>query len=148
MIIDKNLMVSYPQVLTVTAPSTDVIDLQNARNLGGGNQGSALPAILCLVAVAFAGGTSLQVQLQTSPDNLTWTTEVETPAIPLAQLTLGARLAKFQLPDYSVKQRYLRLNYVIVGTMSGGSAVNAGIVLNPDDVNEGGLYPSGFTVSN
>lgn len=141
MIFDKTLQLSDKQVLTATAPSTNVIDLgvrgtayKHAaplmRNLG---LSDCVPFLVQATA-DFAGGTSLEVQLQTSDDPAFGASDTvaTSGAIPLANLKAGAILmATNYIPSgvagKGVAKRYMRLNYVVTGAMTGGS-VTAGIV--------------------
>lgn len=146
--------VGVPQVLTTTAVSDNVIDLKNARDIGVGDNPAMKLAIFC--AGTFAGGTSLQIQAQSAPDNAgvpgTYVTLAESIAYPLADLLIGRKLFPIDwpaLPDTVAQatfHRFLRLNFVIVGTMSGaGSAIDAKLVLDRQDNRP---YPAGITISN
>ena len=144
MILDKLLMFSIAQPITVTAVSADVIDLQNARDLSVGDN----PAmkVLCQVGTALTGGTSVQVQVQGSTDNTTFYTMAESIANVTAALTAGAELCNMHLPGPNAGQaipRYLRLNYVVAGTYGAGT-VNAGLVL---DKQRNIAYPAGLNVT-
>jgi hypothetical protein len=123
MIYDNNLIFSNSQAITVTAASTNVIDLQGglAINKGtatvfgedvGRGDGVAIPKVAAFVTTAFtAGGAgTLQIQLQGAPDTGagepagtpgTWLTYAETPAagFSLADLVVGAKLAAFDWPQ-------------------------------------------------
>lgn len=141
------------RALTVTATSTNIIDLGIARDIGGGR--GIMPGVNITVLVT-AGGTTptLNVQLQGAPDNGSgspgsFTTMIETGVIVAAQLVKGANF-RFDIP--SVAQlglvaaavepipRFLQLNYVMGGT-SPTITLWAGIVLSDDDP---ALYPPGF----
>jgi hypothetical protein len=126
MILDINTLLSSAQAITVTAPSTFVIDLAgqgvgvadpNIFGQGGGatifgedigiGDGMSPPNLLCVVTTAFtaAGAGTLQVQLQAAPDTGantgtpgTWSTLVQTDAIALASLTKGQKIAEFTVP--------------------------------------------------
>jgi hypothetical protein len=147
MIRDNFLEFSVAQDLTGgTGVSTNVVDMLNARDPGPGNT-----VIIPVTAnVGFTGGTSLQIQLQESVDNSTYVTVEETAAIPLAALTLGNKIATIKVPQrpasLAALPRYMRLNYIVVGTMTAGK-VDAGVVL--DSGSEGATtYPAGVTVTN
>lgn len=133
---DALLMFSNAQAVTATAPSTDTLDLGlpsvNPRSAtgarfvvshGAGNAGDF--ALVCKVGADFVGLTSIDVQLQSSTDNSTWTTVATTGAIPLAKLKAGYEFGFNGLP-LEAKGRYLRLNYVVVGTGTAGN-ITAGI---------------------
>lgn len=129
-----------------------------ARDIGTGDNPSL--ELSALVTTAFAGGTSLQLQLQGAPDNGSgapgsYTTMWTGPAVVEASLLAGVQLANITVPRPAPGQalpRFLRLNYITVGTHSAG-AVEAQIVLDRDDQVVGitGLYsgyPAGITVAN
>lgn len=143
-IIDALNRFSQNQAITTTAVSTNVVDLGAARDIGPGE----FPLqIQCYVTTAFAGGTSLMVQAQGSVDNSTWTTYVESAAIVTAALTAGAKLLPISWPHRgpgNALPRYIRLNYVVVGTMSAG-AVTSDLVLNRRDAT---TYPVALVVTN
>ena len=137
MILDAQNIFSTSQALTATAASTDTIDLGANGDLGRANM-----RFRASVATAFASGTSVQVILQTD-DNSAFSSAVALytgPAIAVASLTAGAVIADIPLP--STTERYLRVNYVVVGTPSAG-AVDAFLVLDtPNQV----TYPDAVTV--
>lgn len=127
--------------------STNVIDQLYARDLGQAKSGVAPVEIFVVVTTAFAGGTSLNIQLQGSTDNITYTTYAESGAIPLAALTLGANLFNVMIPGVQPESgpppRYYRLNYVCVGAMTAG-AVIAGLGATDDNR----YYTPGTVVNN
>lgn len=134
MFVDKQNEFSDSQVVTATAVSTNVIDtLANnngtnpnlVQNLGG-FQGAFL---VVQVDVAFAGGTSLAVSLESdSTANLATspTVHYSSGAIVTANLTAGT-LLMIPLPVGNY-EKYLGCRYTVVGTMSGGGAISAFLV--------------------
>lgn len=144
MILDKELLMSDKQAVTVTAVSTNTIDLGVARDLG--------PAKLELVIdinTAFAGGTSMAFAYITS-DNADLSSPVvvaQTPAIVLASLVSGSEWLRMEIPANSPgsMKRYIGVSYTVVGTMSAG-AVTAGVVLDRqvDTIYASGLNTGGF----
>lgn len=143
MYLDGYLQFSNAQALTTTAASTNVIDMSVARDMG---IGYPLP-IAVQVVTALVGGTSVQVQLQYSADNATWTTLSESRAYLTAELVAGAKLFPGSIParpSNDAMPRYYRLNYVIAGTYTSG-AVTAYIVLDRQDQVS---YPAGINVFN
>jgi hypothetical protein len=133
--------------------SNNVIDLQNARDLGVGDD----PAIkvLAQVMTAFTGGTSLQVSVQGSVDNSTFTTMASGPVILEANLIAGTHLCDLDLPRIAgalpdrpgasqAMPRYLRLGYTTVGT-HGAGALFAALVLDRHDQI---AYPPGIVIAN
>jgi hypothetical protein len=157
--------------LTGTTPATNVVDLGVINGIptsanGGGARDIGIgdtPALELLVTVtsAFVGGTSLQVQLQGAPDNGsgapgTFVTIWTGPAVLLANLTQGAYLANVDVPRIIAPMpmpRYLRMNYIAVGTFTAGGNVEAAIVLDRHDpiIGVTGLssgYPPGIVILN
>ena len=133
MILDKLLMFSEAQAVTASAASTDVIDLipidGTRRDIGVGYP-LEFWANVNTTATA-AGAATLNVQLQTSPDNSTWTTLYDSGTLALAALTAGKRLFSAKVP--AGVQRYLRVNYVVgTGPLTAG-AFTSGINLDVDN---------------
>ncbi len=129
MLLDAALLFSDAQVVTVTAASTNVLDMK-AADMGNGNP----LTIAVAVGKVFAGGTSLVVALQMC-DTVggTYTNVIATPAILTAALTAGKVIEMGTVPCGT--QQFLRINYTVSGTMSGGGTLNASIKLgaNKDD---------------
>lgn len=133
MIRDNTLVFSDAQAITVTAPSTNVID----RGATGTPYGYSSPMIRDLgrdedhadlsvsVVTTFAGLTSLQVSFQTSPDNATWSDVELGPVIPLATLIAGYPMRIPNKIPQGASGRYFRLNYVVVGTATAGAITAA-----------------------
>lgn len=142
--------VSGDSPTTGTQNSTNIIDLLNARDLGITDDPSI--KILAQVMTAFAGGTSLQLELRGAPDNGsgvpgTWTTYATGPVILTAGLVVGARLMDHDLPrkaSGAALPRFLQLRSVADGTFDAG-AYFASLVLDRDDYV---VYPAGMTVQN
>lgn len=121
-----------------------------ARDLGVGDDPSL--KLMARVVSAMVGGTDIQVQLQGAPDNGSgapgsWTTMWTSPAVLLANLGAGSRLANVDVPRTVPGQplpRFLRLNFISSGTFTGG-AIEATIVLDRDDqiIGTSGAY-SGY----
>ena len=157
-------------VMTASGSSTNIIDLGliglpsfaaggGARDIGIGDD----PAmkILVQVVVAFAGGTSLQINIQGAPDNGSgapgsFVIYASGPVVALASLIAGARLFDTDMPRPALDfppPRFLQLGYVVVGTMSGGGAVQAYLVLDRFDLPTNanavlGGYPAGINIAN
>jgi hypothetical protein len=149
--------VSSDSPTTGTQTSTNVLDLLNARDLGIGDN----PALKLLIEVmtTFAGGTSLVVNLQGAPDSAgspgTYVTMWNSGVIVEADLIAGRYIANVDLPRTllptasgpSAAQglpRFLRLQYVTVGTHSAGALFGTIVLDRQDQV----AYPAGITVSN
>lgn len=150
--VDQMTSFSNSQAVTTTAISTNVLDTNpsgsaNAiKDLGQGDglQGVALTVN---VPVAFTGGTSIQINLESSAAaGLTSpTVHWASPVIPLASLTQGAVLARVPLPmgDYL---RYVGVRYTVVGTMTAG-AVDAQLSKSAGEIGTPRPYASGFSVA-
>jgi hypothetical protein len=126
MFVDNQNLFSKDQAVTVTAASTNVIDL------GIAYKGEGEPInILAQVTTAFAGGTSVAFKLQTD-DNASFNSATDVQdlgAIATATLVQGYKAKFSALP--SDLERYVRLYYTVVGTMSAG-AIFAGLNLDED----------------
>ena len=113
-IIDKFLQVSDAQVVTVTAPSTHVIDAGATksaaigRDLGGGTQ--LFMEFTVAATFTAAGAGTLNLALQDSADNVTFADVLVTPPLALASLAVGAR---FYIPLPAKMRRYIRANYTV-----------------------------------
>ncbi|MDW9880490.1 hypothetical protein GOA90_25215 [Sinorhizobium meliloti] len=133
MIFDQQTLLSDAQAITVTAVSTNVIDLGPiktglVRDIGKGKQ---IPLLIQVVeAFTAAGAATLTVSLQTDDNEAfasaktVWTS----PAIALADLVAG----KVIIPEYiprGTNERYMRLNYAVAtGPMTAGK-VTAGVTM-------------------
>jgi len=147
MILDALLLFSTAQNITSTAVSTNVIDLQNARDMGIGDD----PAlkVLCVVTTAFTStdGT-LTIGLQGSTDNSTFDTYASTRAMTAGMLTTGAAfVANLDWPAVSLGfslPRYLRLNYTVANAAFTPGALTATLVADRQDFR---AYARNFTVT-
>ena len=102
-------------------PSVNTLDLGVARDLGPGEEIKL--AIAIATAFTAAGAATLNVQLQGSPDNATWTTIQETSAMPVANLVAGfiLNLEIASAAPGQARPRYYRLNYqVATGPFTAG----------------------------
>lgn len=129
MILDKQNLFSEDQAITTTAASSNVIDLgADGADVNSPNFKDA--EVLVQVTTAFAGGTSIVATLQTD-DNAAFssaTSLLATAAIATASLVAGYQFAIGKLPKVGL-ERYIRINYTVVGTMTAG-AVMAGLILD------------------
>ena len=122
MIRDANNIYSNLQAVTVTADSTNTIDQTKA-----GDTYSSM-WLRVRAETVFTGGTSLAINLLTADDTAF---SVNLNTIPVLATTVVASLAgdtvlcEFRLP--MGMRRYHKLNYVVVGTMTGGT-INAELV--------------------
>jgi hypothetical protein len=93
--------------ITVTANSTNILDLVAGRDLGGG--GYPAPTVIVSVLAGFTSATAsatLTIAVQGAPDNGSgspggFQTLQATPAIPLGQLSKGQRPLKIDLAQVS-----------------------------------------------
>ena len=175
MFLDANLQFSAAQALTTTAPSTLVIDLLgvgtgnasqniigNASVFGediGIGSGPGIPTLLVLVTTTMTGGTSVNVQFQGAIDNGsnapgTYNTYGESGAVVTASLLAGTMIWRQDVPaviPWSLgvgagpMPRFIRLNYLIVGTYGAG-AISAYIIRDRADY-AARMYPSNFVVA-
>lgn len=130
MITDRETTFSNDQAVTTgTQTSTDVYDTGNSGNNINTNRELQ---VLAVVTTAFAGGTSLTVNLVESDnaDLSSGTTLATSGAVVEANLTVGNRLLATALPRTS--KRYIGLQYVTVGTHTAGT-VFGGLVRDIDD---------------
>lgn len=148
MIIDKLLLMSNNQALTASAASTDVIDLAVARDLGIGMPDIEL---LCKVgdsALLSGGSTTLNVALESSTDNSTYTVLATSSAVAKANLTTGATIWRISLPGLNGGQslgRYIRTYYTVnVSNFTAGTVYSA-LILNRQ---ENRAYAPGIAISN
>ena len=106
--------------------------------------GGFRPEINCVLGIAFAGGTSLNVALQAAADTGaaggylpgTWQTLAETGAMLTANLTANQVVARFPwLPAFpaNLSPRYLRLLFTPVGTYTTGTIASAIVTTVRDD---------------
>lgn len=151
MIIDSLLMLSSAQNVTTgaTQPSTNVIDLLNARDLGIGDDPSLTLAVYVTTTFSTTDSATLTVQFQGSTDNSTFTTYAESPAIAAASLVAGAKIAAFDWPLRNLEAtglpRYIRLNYNCSTLHFTPGAVSAFIVIDRQDQV---AYPAGINIVN
>ena len=137
-----------PQGTLITAggPSTNTLDMQAmGHDMGIGDPLRVV--VLSNGAFAAAGAATLNIQLQGSPDNATWSTYAESSPLSIAQLnaTAGGAVSLYawniNLPAAkgAALPRYYRLNYVVgTGPFTAGS-VTAWLGEQPDQIVN---YPS------
>lgn len=137
MLLDIANIYSNSQAVTATAASTDVIDHRATGDLGRTSL-----RLRVSVPVAFSGGTSVNVQFQTSAaENFASpTTLIESGAQAVATLTAGRVVLDVPVPSATL--RYTRVNYVVVGTPTAGT-FDASLV---EDTPNLALYPDAVEV--
>lgn len=126
----------------------------NATTFGadmGVGDGTWTPFVDILITTAVTGGTSMNFQLQSAPDNGsnaagTWSTDIESGAIAVANLGIGARimLPFARRPPGAALPRFYRVQYTSVGNNTTGAA-SAGIVIGNITDTDIGQYPSNIT---
>jgi len=119
------------------------------------------PKIVANVIQAFNNLTTLQIQLQAAPDTggstntisgLTFHTMMQTDALPLALLTANTLILSEYWPRRRVGDalpRFIRLNYVVVGTVPSTGTITADVSVGgvDDATNTLQQYPANFTVA-
>lgn len=149
MIIDQQNLFSDAQAITATANSSNVIDTLPSggpNTKSGIGDGEDMTLFAQVGSAAFAGGTSLQIQLVSADDSAlstNATVHYDTGAVALASLTAKARLIGVDLP-YGKFRRYVGLKYTVVGTMTAG-AITAGLVKDLQTLNGTTDYAKQFT---
>ena len=117
MIIDKLLQVSTNQVVTATAPSTDVIDFGQA-NPDTGLDDRSMMVITVGESAAAAGAATVSFAIQDSADNSTFADVAVTANIGKAALGLGQQVV---IPMPTKLRRYCRVNYTVgTGPLTAG----------------------------
>lgn len=138
---------------TGTQQSTNVIDLVNARDMGIGDDPSL--ELLVQVITTFTGGTSMNVSLQGSVDNSTYTTMWTSPTYLEADLLAGRYLSNITVPrivlptpnapsSAQALPRYLRLSWTSAGTHGAGALYGAIVIDRQDQIS----YPPGVVIAN
>jgi hypothetical protein len=143
MYLDLNSLLSDEQAIVATAPSTNSYDLgavgktaynsvQLKRNLGAGGK---IPFAV-IVNVAFNNLTSLQVDIESDDDSAFGSpTVIFSKVIALADLKQGLVITDF-LP-LNIKERYLRMNYTVVGAAPSLGKISAGVTTAVDNTYKG-----------
>lgn len=130
MILDRQNLFSWKQAVTVTADSTDIIDL--GPPMWNGNAGSDRPIdVIAVVESAFtaAGAATLLIELKSSPVSDFSSGVITHQTVgPIAKTALGVpgRLsASLHIPPDV--QRYVKLTYTVAtGPMTAGT-ITAGV---------------------
>lgn len=127
MLVDYNLVLGDAQAVTVTAPSTNVVD-----QLAKGDAQYMGAQFQALVDTAFTAGgaATLTIALQDSADNSSFADVLVSPAIAVASLIAG--YVAFQGTIPMGVRRYLRINYTVAtGPMTAGK-IDSRILLAQD----------------
>lgn len=118
MYIDHFLKMSSGQAVTVTAPSTDIIDFgQAAPNTGLHDR---LDMVVTVgAAAAAAGAATVAIAIQDSANGTTFADVITSGALPVANLGAGAQVI---LPMPAIHRRYVRVNYTVAsGPLTAGT---------------------------
>ena len=128
MILDKENIFSDDQAITVTANSTNIIDLGNDDALVV-TSNEKFTNLFCQVCTTFAGGTSVAVTVTASNSSTfsSETTIASSGAIGTSSLVAGYKFP-IQLPKM-IAEQYLRATYTVVGTCSAGN-ITSGLILD------------------
>ena len=138
MVIDAFTQLANAQAFTATAVSTNTYDLGVARDIGPGEE----LEVAITVDATFTGGTSVNFQYITSaaPSLSSPTVLIETGAMAASELTAGRFPIVIRVPRALIKampvgQRYIGLQYTVVGVFTTG-AVTANLMLDVADINK------------
>jgi hypothetical protein len=134
MILSAQQLFSDDQAITASADSTNVIDLGVAGTPYGAaaalnqdiGKGAKIP-LLVQVTEAFDNLTTLEIKVSTGTTTALGTT-VLSQTIALADLVVGKQTSFDVLPN-DITERYLGIEYVVVGTAPTVGKVTAGIVM-------------------
>ena len=130
MIIDKLLKISNDQAVTVTAPSTDVIDFGQVNPNTGLSDRAAMVVTVGVTPTA-AGAATVTFAVQDSANNISWADVAATGAIAINALAAGQQVV---IPMPTKHRRYVRMNYTVgTGPLTSGkfgAQVVAGIQQN------------------
>jgi len=134
MILSAQQIFSDEQAITASADSTNVIDLgvagtpygaAAALNNGKG-KGNKVP-ILIQVTEGFDNLTSLEIKISTGATTALGTTVIS-KVVLLADLLVGYQFPVEVLPN-EINERYLGIEYVVVGTAPTTGRITAGITM-------------------
>ena len=129
MFIDKQLVMSEAQAITVAADSTNVIDFGAADlNIGQGNP--LYVEVWLDTAFTTSASLTLTITLESSADNSTYNAVdklVIMPATLMSSLLTPKQLVKMSLPENM--KRYVKLHYAVSNTIAAGK-INAFITIN------------------
>lgn len=134
MILSAQQLFSDDQAITASADSTNVIDLGAPGTPYGAaaalnqdiGKGAKIP-ILVQVTEAFNNLTTLEIKISTGSATTLGTT-IASQTIALADLVVGKQLNLDFLPN-GIVERYLGIEYVVVGTAPTTGKVTAGITM-------------------
>ena len=141
MMYDKLNTFGTDQAVTTTAPSTDIIDLGAARDMGNGEPLELV--ILVTETVTATGAATVTFTLETD-DNAGFSSTVvlaSSGAMAKAALTTGTEVLRVKVPLDA--ERFLRTNYTVAtGPLMAGKFT----AFLTHDRQASRAYASGFTV--
>lgn len=149
MFVDKQLAMSEAQAVTVSAVSTNTIDLSQNRDVAASDI-NIVVTVDTTVTAAGAATVTFQAISSAAAALTSPTVLAQSDAIGKAELTAGRRpivlrISRSVLAAQPIGQRYLGLNYVVTtGPLTAG-AFTAHMTLDVQDV--GKNYPSGFSIA-
>ena len=134
MIFSAQQLFSDDQAITASADSTNVIDLGVTATPYGGaaalngdvGKGAAIP-ILVQVTTAFNTLTSLTINISTGATTALGTV-IASESVVLADLVAGKQMVIQVLPN-DITERYLGIEYAVVGTDPTVGNITAGITM-------------------
>lgn len=134
MILSAQALFSDDQAITASADSTNVIDLGVAGTPYGAaaalnrdvGKGAGIP-ILIQVTEAFNNLTTLEIIISTGATTALGTS-ITSQTIALADLAAGKQTSVVVLPN-DITERYLGIEYVVVGVAPTAGKVTAGITM-------------------
>jgi len=134
MIFSAQQIFSDDQAITASADSTNVIDLGTPGTPYGGaaalnddvGKGAGVP-LLVQVTEAFNNLTSLEIKISTGSTTGLGTTVIS-KVVLLADLVVGYQFPAHLLPN-DITERYLGIEYVVVGTTPTTGKITAGITM-------------------
>jgi len=141
MLLDKFNQFSAAYAPTAVGTTySDVLDLGVARDVGGAVTEKLMMLIQVVTAFTSAGSATMQVQIQTSADNSTYSILSQSDAVAVASLIQGYRFLENSVPD--ITSRYLRIAYIIGTAAMTAGAITAAFV---PDLQRAPSYASGYT---
>lgn len=116
MILDAQLQFSADQALTVTAASTNVIDLGADRNPGIGTQPMEVLIVVKVALDATTGDETYTATVQTDDNAAFSSPTTVTPAVTMTRGDAAGTQYRIPIPSSGITERYLRINYTLGGT--------------------------------
>lgn len=131
MLIDKlNTFKSAYAPTSVGTTYSDVLDLGVARDIAGGVTDFLKLLLQVVTAFTSGGSATLQVTVETSPDNSSWTILAQSPAVAVASLIAGYKFFENGLPGPT--SRYLRIGFIVGTAAMTAGAITAALVPSLD----------------